>query len=102
MAKLIGNEVFIDIASKEYPLSLAAIRSKNPHKMFGNAATTDLMRAFGYEVVQQVERPVGDLVTEEPPSKLKMVISKCLASVLILRKNPLNAWLVPSACLLTK
>ena len=69
MAKLIGNEVFIDIASKEYPLSLAAIRRKNPHKMFGNAATTDLMRAFGYEVVQQVERPVGDVVTEETPIK---------------------------------
>ena len=69
MAKLIGNEVFIDIASKEYPLSLAAIRRKNPHKMFGNAATTDLMRAFGYEVVQQVERPVGDVVTEEAPVK---------------------------------
>lgn len=69
MAKLTGNEVFIDIVSKEYPLSLTAIRRKNPHKLIGNAATTDLMRAFGYEVVQQVERPVGDVVTEEPPIK---------------------------------
>lgn len=69
MAKLIGNEVFIDIATKEYPLSLAAIRQKNKHKMIGTGATTDLMRTLGYEVVQQVERPVGDVVVEETPVK---------------------------------
>ena len=69
MAKLTGNEVFIDIANKDYPLSLAAIRQKNKHKMIGTGATTDLMRALGYEVVQQVERPVGDVVAEEAPVK---------------------------------
>lgn len=69
MAKLIGNEVFIDIASKEYPLSFAAIRHKNPNMLIGVGATTDLMRTLGYEVVQQVERPVGDVVTEESPVK---------------------------------
>lgn len=69
MAKLIGNEVFIDIVSKEYPLNFAAICQKNPNKLIGIGATTDLMRTLGYEVVQQVERPVGDVVTEEKPVK---------------------------------
>lgn len=67
MTKLTGNEVFIDNVSKEYPLSFTAIRHKNPNKMIGSGATTDLMHTLGYEVVQQVERPVGDVVTEEKP-----------------------------------
>ena len=70
MAKLTGNESFIQVATGEYPLSFFKVRRKMPNVIFGNEVTTEQIAAMGFEVVHPGERPTGDVVAELQPAKV--------------------------------
>lgn len=70
MAKLTGNESFIQVATGEYPLSFFKVRRKMPNVIFGNEVTTEQITAMGFEVVHPGERPTGDVVAELQPAKV--------------------------------
>lgn len=70
MAKLTGNESFIQVATGEYPLSFFQVRRKMPNVIFGNEVTTEQISAMGFEVVHPGERPTGDVVAELQPAKI--------------------------------
>ena len=70
MAKLTGNESFIQVATGEYPLSFFQVRRKMPNVIFGNEVTTEQIAAMGFEVVHPGERPTGDVVAELQPAKV--------------------------------
>lgn len=70
MAKLTGNESFIQVATGEYPLSFFQVRRKMPNVIFGSEVTTEQVASMGFEVVHPAERPVGDVVAEVQPAKV--------------------------------
>lgn len=58
---------FIDADTKTYPLSFAQIRAANPLVLMGTKTTVEMLNGLGYHVVQPVEQPAGDVVTEGAP-----------------------------------
>lgn len=76
MAKLTGNESFIQVATGEYPLSFYQVRRKMPNVIFGNEVTTEQIAAMGFEVVHPGERTDGDVVVELQPAKIDGIYKK--------------------------
>ena len=61
------NTRFIEVASGEYPLTFQGIKAKNPLTSFATDPTAEQLEAMGYDVVQPVATPAGDILTEAPP-----------------------------------
>lgn len=61
------NTRFIEIETGEYPLTFQAIKAKHPLTSFAAEPTAGQLDGMGYAVVNPVEMPVGDVVTEGEP-----------------------------------
>jgi hypothetical protein len=57
----------IESDSKAYPLYLANMATYAPNTCFGATVDSDLLIAFGMEVVHETAQPIGDVITEGPP-----------------------------------
>lgn len=61
--------LFIDTETKEYPITEDDIRSRHPNISFPRVITQTSVISFGYQVVNEVNKPEGDVVTEGEPNK---------------------------------
>lgn len=62
-----ASTALIKIESGVYPLYLSQVRQENPNVSFPSKPTVEQLEEFGFAVVEQTERPEGDVVTEGTP-----------------------------------
>lgn len=65
---LVDNRTrLIRVSDKKYPVYLYDLRNDYPNSVFSDEMSESVVAQFGYEVVQMVDKPAGDVVTEVDP-----------------------------------
>lgn len=76
MSLVTNSTLLIHVESEEYPISLAQLRRRHPNISLPLNPTEEQVAALGYAVVQNVERPSGDVVTEGVPVVIEGVYTQ--------------------------
>lgn len=67
MNKVNASTLLIKVDDQQYPLNLYQVRQNHKNISIAKEPTVEQLEELGYAVVQRVERPTGDVVTEGTP-----------------------------------
>jgi len=67
MSKVTSSTLLIKVDDQQYPVNLYQVRQSHKDKSMAREPSVEQIEALGYAVVERVERPTGDVVTEGAP-----------------------------------
>lgn len=73
MANVNTSTLLIKVADQQYPLNLYQVKQNHKNISIPKEPSVEQIQALGYAVVERVERPVGDVVTEGTPELVEGV-----------------------------